>query len=127
VKKSVGPVLPEERGPLFEGWVLGLLKAYAEYGDLFEEIHYWAPLQARGVEVDFLLSRGREFVAIEAKSTTRFSPAILPGLRAIGDLRGVVRRILVYTGSQELRTSDGIDIWPVRSLLSHLAGGTLWP
>ncbi len=127
IKKSTGKVLPEERGALFEGWVLGLLRGHAEYQGLFEEIFYWAPLQARGVEVDFLLRRGREFLAIEAKSSARFSRSQLDGLRAIGELNRVVRRILVYTGSQELRTPEGIEVWPVPIFLSKLQSGKLWP
>ncbi len=127
IKRSTGKVLPEERGPLFEGWVFGVLRAYAAYRDLFEEIFYWAPLQARGVEVDFLLRRGRDFIAIEAKSRARFERSQLVGLRAIGDLNHLVRRILVYPGSHELRTAEGIEVWPVPVFLDKVQSGNLWP
>lgn len=127
VKKHLGPVAEEERAALFEGWVLTLLRAYAEERDLYEEIFYWAPAQARGVEVDFLLRRGRELLAIEVKSGSRFTPSLLTGLRAIGELEGLVRSLLVYGGDRRLRTPDGIEVWPVRDLLEALAVGELWP
>jgi predicted AAA+ superfamily ATPase len=127
LKKSSGPVLADERGALFEGWILALLRAYDDYRGLYDEIAYWAPLQARDLEVDFLLRRGRESVAIEAKSSRRPSKAQLTGLRAVNELPGLVRRVLVYTGSQEAKTADGIDLWPVPTFLTKLAQGQLWP
>ena len=94
---------------------------------LFEEISYWAPLQARQTEVDFLLRRGKEYLAIEVKAQTRFSPEHLSGLRAIADLGHVARRVMVYVGERRLRTEDGIEVWPLHALLPALEGNKLWP
>ena len=127
VKKQAGAVSPEEAGPLFEGWIHTLLRAYGEAGSLFDEIAYWAPAEAQSVEVDFLLQRGGEHLALEVKAGTRFVPAWLSGLKAIGDLPRLARRILVYTGPRELRTPEGIEVWPLAKLLTALAEGTLWP
>jgi predicted AAA+ superfamily ATPase len=127
VKKQTGAVSPEEAGPLFEGWIHTLLRAYGETGPLFDEIAYWAPAEAQSVEVDFLLQRGGEHLAIEVKAGTRFAPTLLSGLKAIGDLPRLARRILVYTGTRELRTPEGIEVWPLAKLLTALAEGTLWP
>ncbi len=33
----------------------------------------------------------------------------------------------VPRGSRSLRTSDGIEVWPVSRFAKDLAGGTLWP
>jgi hypothetical protein len=55
------------------------------------------------------------------------TPAWLSGLLAIGDLPRLARRVLVYTGDRELRTPEGIEVWPLAKLLAALAGGTLWP
>ena len=65
--------------------------------------------QPRQTEVDFLLRRGRNYLALEVKSSSRFSPGLLSGLRAIGELDRLVRRILVYLGDQRMRTVEGID------------------
>ncbi|MBI3939110.1 MAG: ATP-binding protein [Betaproteobacteria bacterium] len=126
-KRQLGPVGAEERGALLEGWIFTVLRAHNEASELYEEIAYWAPLQARQTEVDFLLRRGREYLALEIKAQPRFSTAQLSGLRAVTDLPRVARRVLVYLGEQRLRTEDGIEVWPLRSLLDALAGGRLWP
>lgn len=126
-RRQLGPVTGEEQGALFEGWVLSVLRAYAEVGEVYEEIGYWAPLQARAREVDFVLRRGRELIALEVKSATRYSGAALDGLRAIAELPRVVRRVLIYRGVHNLETPDGIEIWTVPRLTEVLESQTLWP
>ena len=127
VKKQLDAPTAEERGHLFEGWILMLLRCYAEERALFDEIFYWAPVQARRLEVDFLLRRGRELLAIEVKTTPRFQTGLVAGLSAIAELPNVVRRVLVYGGSRRLRTTEGIEVWPLQVFLDALAGGRLWP
>jgi predicted AAA+ superfamily ATPase len=126
-KHQLGPVGAEERGPLLEGWILTVLHAHNDLGRLFEEIAYWAPAQARQTEVDFLLRRGRDYLALEVKSQSRFSASQLSGLRAIGALGRVVRRILLYLGDQRLRTEEGIEVWPLATFLEAISNHTLWP
>lgn len=126
-KRQLGPVGAEERGALLEGLILTLLRAHNESSELFDEIAYWAPLQARQTEVDFLLRRGREHLALEIKGQSRFASVQASGLRAIVDLPRVVRRVLVYLGDRRLRTEDGIDVWPLEALFHAVAAGRLWP
>ena len=104
-----------------------MLRAHNAASELFEDIFYWAPAQARQTEVDFLLRRGSEDVALEVKSQTRFSTPQLAGLRAIADLERLARRILIYLGDRRLKTEDGIEVWPLGAFLKAVAGGTLWP
>jgi predicted AAA+ superfamily ATPase len=126
-KRQLGPVAVEERGPLLEGWVLSVLRAHNEPSKVFDEISYWAPAQARQTEVDFLLRRGQEHVALEIKAQARFSSPQLSGLRAITELPRLVRRVLVYLGDRRLKTNDGIEVWPLDLLLTAIADDTLWP
>jgi len=126
-KRQLGPVGAEERGALLEGWVFTVLRAHNEESHFFEEISYWAPVQARQTEVDFLLRRGREYLALEIKAQSRFSRTELSGLQAIADLPHVARRVLVYLGDRRLRTEDGIEVWPLGALLDAVAGDRLWP
>jgi hypothetical protein len=56
-KGAHGPVAPEERGALLEGWVHTLLRTYMAERELAEEIAYWAPAASQGIEVDLFASR----------------------------------------------------------------------
>ena len=113
-KKNRGHVSAEEKGGLFEGYIYNCLKMKMEYENAFDEINYWSSGSAQNVEVDFLLRNGSEFIAIEVKTTKRVRPEDLKGLKAIADLKGVKRRILVYLGSFTLN-QDGIEIIPFPS------------
>ena len=126
VKRQLGGVAAEERGPLLESWVLTTLRAHAETQELYDRIFYWAPHRTDS-EVDLLLQRGRELLAIEVKATDRYHTGLLKGLRALDELPRLVRRVLVYTGRRSFRSADGIEIWPARRFASMVAAGELWP
>ena len=126
VKRQLGGVAAEERGPLLESWVLTTLRAHAETQELYDRIFYWAPHRTDS-EVDLLLQRGRELLAIEVKATDRYHTGLLKGLRALDELPRLVRRVLVYTGRRSFRSADGIEIWPARRFASMVAAGKLWP
>jgi predicted AAA+ superfamily ATPase len=112
---------------LLEGLVLTILRAHNDDSDLFDEVWYWAPAQARQTEVDFLLRRGRDFLAVEVKAQPRFSTPQLAGLRAVNELPRLRRRVLVYLGDRHLRTEDGIDVWPLDRFTAAVADRSLWP
>ena len=86
-------------------------------------MRYWA---SPNLEVDFLLQRSDDYLAIEAKAARRIDPGFLAGQRAITDLQRLARRVVVYLGSLERITDDGIEIWPVEKLIERLADNTLW-
>jgi uncharacterized protein len=110
-------------GALFEGWIAALLRAYGDYRSLFDAMAYWAPAEARDTEVDFLLRRGRKFVAIEVKASRRWRPEFRKGLCAVAALPAVERRIAVYLGDRALQPEAGIEVWPVHRFLDELARG----
>ena len=126
VKRQLGPVTAEERGPLLEGWVLGTLRAHNEQQHLYDDIGYWAATESTA-EVDFILTRDRRHLAIEVKAAERYHTAMGKGLRAVGDLPGLARRILTYRGRRSFRTEDGIDVWALDDLHRALQAGELWP
>lgn len=115
----------EERGAILEGWIASLLRTYGDIRGLFDEMSYWSPHQSN-VEVDFVLRKGRELLAIEVKEAKRVKPEHLAGLRAIGEEKAVKRRILVYLGQDRL-SLDGIEAWPIHVFLQSLQTGALWP
>ena len=126
VKRQLDEVTAEERGPLFESWVVTTLRTHAETQALYDDMAYWSPHQS-AVEVDLLLRRGSEALALEAKSAARYHAGLLKGLRAIAPMPGLVRRLLVYCGRRSFRTTDGIDVWPATRFADALAAGELWP
>jgi predicted AAA+ superfamily ATPase len=79
------------------------------------------------VEVDFVLRRGHDLVALEVRSGRKVFEADLRGLRAIAALPQVVRRIVVCRGDRRQKTQDGIDILPVAAFLAQLEGESLFP
>lgn len=74
-------------------------------------------------EVDFLLRRGRRYVAIEVKAARRWRSEMAKGLRAITALKGVERRIAVYQGTQTLRPDPGVEVLPVASFIDQVKAG----
>ena len=116
LKKARGPVAQDESGSLLEGFVLGMLRAIKSYTNAFDDIFYWSPAEAKLTEVDFLLTRGTEKIAIEVKSSLRIREEHFRGLRAIEGLKGLKKRILVYPGTRRQKTSDGIEIIPISEL-----------
>ncbi|HUY58901.1 MAG TPA: DUF4143 domain-containing protein [Solirubrobacteraceae bacterium] len=126
-KGARGPVAPEESGPLLEGWMHTLLRTYMAERELADEVAYWAPTASKGLEVDFVLRRGTELCALEVKAARRVHPGDMAGLRAIGELPGLQRRVLIHRGDRPTRTEDGIDAWPVETFLEALEEDRLWP
>ncbi len=124
MRRSRGVPGSEERGALFEGLVAQILRAYRDYAGLCDDITYWSA-ERRSTEVDFVLSRGDRYVAVEAKAGTTFSDSWCKGLRAIASLPGLERRLIVYPDGPRLRTSDGIEVLPFAIFAALLAEGGL--
>jgi len=125
MKRATGGVAPEERGALFEGMVAQLLRAYKDYRGLCDDMYYWAPSGRSETEVDFLLLQGAELVAVKVKSGNTFAEGWCKGLRAIAQLEGLRRRIIVYPRGPVLRTKDGIEVIPFQHFADQLAGNSL--
>lgn len=128
VKRELHPPGDLERGALLEGWVGALLRAYGEpgygVGVQYDGLFYWAPTEG-GTEVDFLVQRGNEFTAIEVKAKETLGSQDFKGLKAIGGLKGIRRRLVVFMGDRPFRTEDGIEALPIRNFLDELEGDTL--
>ncbi len=121
---------PQEafRGSLFEGLVATVLKATQAYDRRFcDDLTYWAPGEASATEVDFLLRRGDEFVAIECKSGRTVRPDWTRGLRAIAGLAGLRRSLVVCPGGRRMKTAEGFDLLPFPDFIEELQAGTLFP
>lgn len=79
---------------------------------------YWAPGQGSGLEVDFVLRRSDELVAVDVRAGRKVFEADLRGLRAIAGLPGLRRRLVICRVERRQRTADGIEILPVPAWLA---------
>jgi uncharacterized protein len=122
-KGFLGIPSPEEQGALFEGFIAMLLKAGKDlkFCD-YDALSYWSPAGA-ATEVDFVMERASEKIAIEVKAVNEPQSNHLKGLRAIADLPKLSRRILVYPGTKNRITSDGIEIFGLASFVELLSAG----
>ena len=123
MKRSYGNVTVEEQGALFEGMVAQVLRAYKDYKNLCDEIYYWAPAGRLRTEVDFLLIKGSEIWAIEAKSGQQFTETWCRGLRAIEKLKGLKRRFIVYPKGPAFKTKDEIEVFPFKQFKDLISKG----
>ena len=85
-----------------------------------------SPATAKRTEVDFLLRRGNDYIAIEVKDIKRIRGVHFGGLKAIGELEGLARRILVYSGERKLVTEDGVEVYPAGDFLEIIESDRLW-
>ena len=126
VNNRFGEIHPEEKGALFEGFIAVLLRAYQDYKAMFDNMFYWSSASSHNLEVDFLLQKNNQYIAVEVKSADKIFKNHLKGLKAIAPLGGLKRRILIYTGTIKQKTQDGIDIWPFEVFNQSLINNTLW-
>jgi predicted AAA+ superfamily ATPase len=126
VKNHSGPIAQEERGSLFEGWIASLLYAYQTYRKLFDTWSYWCPTESEQLEVDFLIEKNGQYIAIEVKSAHHVHNNHFKGLRAVRDLSELKSRILIYSGEYRQKTEDGIHVLPLKEFLTILEQDELW-
>ena len=103
-----------------------LLRAYGDpiagMGHRYDGLAYWAP-STGGLEVDFVVRRGRHLAAIEVKAKNALSSRDFAGLKAIGELKDVQRRVLVCLGDRPYRTEDGVDVLPAHHFMDEVEAG----
>ncbi|MEI8344544.1 MAG: ATP-binding protein [Candidatus Omnitrophota bacterium] len=120
VKRQLEGLAVEEKGALFEGFVAQMLKGYRELGRLdCDQITYWSAGK-NSVEVDFVLERGKEIIAIEAKSGTEPDRKWFAGLSALKDTGRLKRAIIVYPGKRKYKHISGIEVLPLQDFVEEL-------
>ena len=106
-----------EFGLAFESWIFHELRAWIDYNDLEESLHYWR--SQSGFEVDFLIG---DHTAIEVKATRTASNTHLRSLKALMDEKKFKRYLCVCQESRA-RRRDGIEILPFQVFLENLWQG----
>ncbi len=102
------------RGALFESWVVAeIAKAFANHG-VRPRFHHWR--DHRGREVDLVIDRGRDLVAVEAKSGATVHPSFFESLERFSELAREavppppdgVRRVVIIGGGDRQQRSAGL-------------------
>jgi len=89
-------------GPMLETWVANELRKLLTVLPFPLQLYGWRTYTGR--EVDFLLTRGEDIVAIEVKAARRVTPYDLQGLAACRELLGgrLRRSVLLYPGTEAI-------------------------
>ena len=116
--ESLAPDADEPmRGALYETYVYQNLAGILAARLPRAELAFWS-VQGR-YEVDFVVSRGRDVVAIEVKAGRRFHDKDLDGLRALArKTTGLRAAVLAYNGEETVSLGDGLWAVPIATLLS---------
>ena len=103
-------------GRVLEHFLFMELRAHSHYSGFFYPINYWRT--ASGQEVDFILNNGQ--IVLEVKATRTAQTHHLRGLRAFREDYRPERCILISLDPRPRKTSEGIEILPVREFLQDL-------
>ncbi len=118
LRRPLDRPLDDERGLLLEHLVA--LELCRRRGSLWPELEVHHLRTRHGMEVDFIVTAGRERWAIEVKSSRHVDKPELRGVRRCADhVKGLTRRIVVFTGDQPQRVDD-VEILPLARFLDEL-------
>lgn len=73
-----------------------------------------------GAEVDFIVERGRELFAIEAKASRTVTAGDLRGLARFADYAGRKHRPMIWYLGREPKRINGVDVLPWQQRLEAL-------
>jgi len=102
------------RGALFESWVVGEVRKAVSQSSERARLHFWR--DHRGREVDLVVDRGRDLVAVEMKSSATVHPSFFDSLEyfsalareAVPPLTSDICRVIVYGGNRRQQRSAGL-------------------
>ena len=123
-RRSHLEIHPEERGFLFETFLVHEIQAYLHYRDLEYPLAYWKTHGGR--EVDLVIDTPGALIAIECKAGERWDSRFNAGLHKMRELlpNRRVSMFGIYTGSRSLVQSD-VRVLPWRDFLALLWSGDL--
>lgn len=105
------------RGALYETYVYQNLSGILSARFPRAELSFWS-VQGR-YEVDFVVSRGRDVVAVEVKAGSRFNDRDLAGLQAfVKKTPGLRAAALAYNGGETAKLGEKLYAIPIDALLS---------
>lgn len=119
------PMSNEERGFLFETFIINELRAFIDYHSIGGELFYWRTQD--GIEVDCLWKRGKNVIAFEIKSTMKWKNEFNQGLRSLLSSKIPIKKCYgIYCGHEILKKEFGL-VLPWNIFLKRLYEGTIGP
>jgi uncharacterized protein len=94
-----------KRGDIFENFVIAETRKHYFANATEPPMYFWR--DQHGHEIDLLIEKGENFVAIEAKSGSTFQPDWLKNLKWFGNLDANIECKLIYGGQ------EGFDLGPI--------------
>lgn len=91
------------------------IQAYLDYQQLSLPFHYWRTTSQ--IEVDFVIGT---LVAIEVKSKSKVSKRDYKSLLMLKEEFKNIRTIVVCQESEQLKTDDGVEVFPIKKFLEDL-------
>ncbi len=115
------PITPDQLGGVFEQWVI-LQVVYISRA-LKRDWHLSSYRTEGGAEVDLVVDRDADVLAIEIKASRNVSPADARGLysfEALVTAHKPLRKWIIYRAERQQRLDRGVEVWPVLEGLAAL-------
>lgn len=110
----------EDKGFLFETYILHELKCYSDYFQKRWQFNYWGTPSEN--EVDFIISSGKKMWGLEVKASKKWTKDFNSGLSVLLDAGKIKKAIGVYTG-QEIVKSGDVTVYPAHQFIENLFSG----
>ena len=120
LRRPLDRPLEDERGFLLEHLIA--IELYQRLGSSWPDAKLYHYRTRHGVEVDFVLSLGRETWGIEVKSSRRVHTSMVRGLKGLAYRNPeITRKILVFLGPRPQKVDD-VEVLPLEDFLELLPG-----
>ena len=116
------PLGEAEAGALFEGYVVGEMRAAIAYQNLGGELGYWQTAGTK--EVDVVWQRGPRSLGVEVKATSTFRRSHATTLGQLVETGKLERGIVVYRGRERLVVGK-VEVMPAEDFFQALYEGLL--
>lgn len=115
--KNIDNEITQEKGFLLETYILHELKTYSDYFQKRWEINYWCTPSEN--EVDFIISRGKERIGLEVKSSKKWDKEFSNGLHTLLDTGRISQAYGIYLGDDIIKKNN-VTIFPVKDFIHFL-------
>jgi len=109
---------PDRIGTLFEHLVFNQIVHSASAKD--EPLEISSYRTEHGAEVDFIVERAKEVVAVEVKASSNVGRSDLRGLKSFSEFYGKPHRSVVSTLGRTARVLDRVEILPWQLFLKRI-------